>query len=792
FDLKNLGYRFPAYPTPEGQSMDQFLRQRTEEGARGRYGNLSGRVQTQLDRELNLIEKLHLAGYFLIVWDLVKFCERQDILTQGRGSAANSAVCYSLGITAVDPIGMDLLFERFLSEERGEWPDIDLDLPSGDQREAVIQYVYEKYGRRGAAMTSVVITYQGRSAIREIGKALGMPIESLERLTKLIPNYSWKSPEETVADKFIEAGFSLDRQQVRLFHDLLLQILELPRHLGQHPGGMVICENDLDAVVPMEPATMPDRSIIQWDKDDCAHMGLIKVDLLGLGMMAVLKESINLIDHYYDEKVDLAHLPPDDPAVYRALQKADTIGWFQVESRAQMSSLPRTMPACFYDLVVQVAIIRPGPIVGEMAHPYMRRRQGLEPPTSLHPLLEDVLKRTLGVPLFQEQLLRMAMIVAGFSGGEAEELRRALGSKRSKKAMEEVEANLRRGMAAKGITGETQDKIVTAVTSFALYGFPESHAASFALLAYASGYLKCRYLVPYIAAMLNNLPMGFYSNSPTTLIKDAQKHGAHFLPVHVNQSDWKCTLERPRNEGRDQWVVRLGLNYIRKLRSAAGEAIVAARNEGGPFQSVQDVRRRVPLLKKDDLRALSAAGAFNFRFGEQTTHRRSALWAAELAARPVAPLLGALDERSELRSPLHAMNEVERVNADLASTGLTIGKHPFALVRPSLKEKDVAFCGLLSSRRNNSFVKIAGIVICRQRPSTARGIVFLSVEDESGMVNVILMPDTYDRFRLTVVQEPYLLIRGIVQNYQNAVSVKALWIDSLRGAVTALKSHDFH
>ncbi|HEV8253349.1 MAG TPA: DNA polymerase III subunit alpha, partial [Vicinamibacteria bacterium] len=435
FTLADLGYEFPRYPVPYGETMMSFLRKRTDEGARARYRPYHEKAQKQIERELVLIAKLELAGYFLIVWDIVCYCREAGILIQGRGSAANSAVCYALGITAVDPVGMDLLFERFLSEERGEWPDIDLDLPSGDQREKVIQHVYERYGRLGAAMTANVITYRGRSAVREVGKVLDFAPEDLGRLSSLVSRFEWKDPQDTDVKAFREAGFDLPHPRIVKFLQLYRAVQDLPRHLGQHSGGMVVCQGQLDAVVPLEPASMPGRVVVQWDKDDCADVGIVKVDLLGLGMMAVLEESITLIRDAWGEEVDLAHLPADDPDVYAALQKADTVGLFQVESRAQMSCLPRLKPKNFYDIVVEVAIIRPGPIVGNMVHPYLKRRAGREEPVCLHPSLEPVLRRTLGVPLFQEQLLRMAMIAAGFSGGEAEELRRAFGFKRSERRM---------------------------------------------------------------------------------------------------------------------------------------------------------------------------------------------------------------------------------------------------------------------------------------------------------------------------------------------------------------------
>ncbi len=597
FTLEKLGYEFPRYPVPEGETMDSFLRKRTWDGARCRYRPVSARVRAQLEKELALIEKLKLSGYFLIVWDLVCFCERNGILVQGRGSAANSAVCYSLGITAIDPIGMDLLFERFLSEERGEWPDIDLDLPSGDEREKVIQYVYERYGQRGAAMTANVCTYRGRSAAREMGKVLGFDEDTLARLSAIVGTWEWRDPNDTMEQQFTHTGLDLRNPQIAVYLDLCQRVQDLPRHLSQHSGGMVICQGQLDSVVPLEPATMPGRVVVQWDKDDCADLGLIKVDLLGLGMMAVLKDSIGLIQDHYGEEVDLAHLPQDCPDVYDTIRKADTIGMFQIESCAQMASLPRNNPTKFYDLVTQVALIRPGPITGEMTSPYLKRRQGKEAVTYPHESLIPVLKRTLGVPLFQEQLLKLAMICANFSGGEAEELRRALGSKRSRQRMVEIEAKLRAGMAANGIPPVTQDQIVKFISSFALYGFPESHAASFALIAYASAFLKVRYLAAFTAALLNNWPMGFYH--PATVVKDAQRHGLRVKPVDVTCSEWNCTLETDDcADDPNSLTLRMGLRYVRGLQQAAAEALVQQRARA-PFASVEDLARRVPQLSRE-------------------------------------------------------------------------------------------------------------------------------------------------------------------------------------------------
>jgi error-prone DNA polymerase len=784
FTLADLGYRFPRYPVPEGETQMSFLRQRADEGARVRYQPYYERAQRQVERELALIEKLELAGYFLIVWDIVRFCKENGILCQGRGSAANSAVCYSLGITAVDPVGMELLFERFLSEERGEWPDIDIDLPSGDQRERAIQYVYQRFGKLGAAMTANVITYRGRSAAREVGKALGFEVTTLDRLSALTHSFEWNDPKDTRGRRFSEAGLDLDQPRVRKFLDLYGMALDLPRHLGQHSGGMVICQDQLDSVVPLEPATMPGRVVVQWDKEDCADLGIIKVDLLGLGMMAVIEECLDLIPRHYGETVDLAHLPQDDPVIFEALQKADTVGMFQVESRAQMSALPRMMPRKFYDVVVQVAIIRPGPIVGKMVHPYLNRRQGREAPDCLHPSLEPVLRRTLGVPLFQEQLLRMAMIAAGFTGGEAEELRRAMGFKRSEKRMADIEVKLRAGMERNGIVGEVQDTIVHSITSFALYGFPESHAASFALLAYASAFLKCHYLAAFTCAMLNNQPMGFYS--PAILIKDAQRHGLRVLPVDIVNSQWKCTVGHASACPERAPLLRLGLRYARGLREEAGKAILKARGERA-FSSVDDLAVRVRELRKDELNRLAEIGALN-SLGQ--AHRRDALWQTQRAILPVGPLLAGEEETGQ-PSPLAPMNTGERLFADYHGTGLTIGRHPMAYRRAEMDRLRVIRAADLARVPNGRVVRIAGSVIVRQRPGTAKGFVFLSMEDETGIMNAILTPPTFDRFKIAVLGERFLLIDGVLQNLDGVISVKAARVQALsQGAAAA--SHDFH
>ena len=785
FSLEKLGYEFPRYPVPDGETMDSFLHKRTWEGARCRYRPVSSRVRAQLEKELALIEKLKLSGYFLIVWDLVCFCERNGILVQGRGSAANSAVCYSLGITAIDPIGMDLLFERFLSEERGEWPDIDLDLPSGDQRERVIQYVYERYGQRGAAMTANVCTYRGRSAAREMGKVLGFDEDTLSRLSAIVGTWEWRDPNDTMEKQFTNTGLDLSNPQIAVYLDLCQRVQDLPRHLSQHSGGMVICQGQLDSVVPLEPATMPGRVVVQWDKDDCADLGLIKVDLLGLGMMAVLKDSIGLIQDHYGEEVDLAHLPQDCPDVYDTIRKADTIGMFQIESCAQMASLPRNNPTKFYDLVTQVALIRPGPITGEMTSPYLKRRQGKEAVTYPHESLIPVLHRTLGVPLFQEQLLKLAMICANFSGGEAEELRRALGSKRSRQRMIEIEAKLRAGMTANAIPPQTQDQIVKFISSFALYGFPESHAASFALIAYASAFLKVRYLAAFTAALLNNWPMGFYH--PATVVKDAQRHGLRVKPVDVTRSDWNCTLEPGDN---DHLTLRIGLRYVRGLQQASAEALVHART-GAPFASVEDLAHRVPQLSRDNLAILATIGALNNLSADAKLHRRDALWQVEKAVRRTGPLLEGILEL-DAASPLSRMNIEERLVADYHGTGLTTGHHPMAYRREVLRARGIRSAVELKQLPHGKEATTAGCVITRQRPGTAKGIIFMTLEDETGTSRVIISPDFYDQNRMVVLNERFVLVSGIVQNQDNIVHLKARSIQPLSISAATTPSHDFH
>ncbi len=633
FQIAGIGYRFPEVTLRAGVTPLARLRELTGEGARQRWGSpLPAAVQRQIEHELAVIGRLSLAGYFLVVEDIVRWCRGRGILVQGRGSAASSAVCYALGITAVDPVRMGLLFERFLSLERSEWPDIDLDLPSGEQREAVIQYVYRRFGGEApgaelsaagarVAMTANVITWRTRGALREAARALGFPPLEVERLARRLAEEEGRAvtgaavdlPRLVAADPArAEPASPRLRQLARCVEGLR----GLPRHLGQHPGGLVVSAGRLDEVVPIEPATMPGRLVIQWDKEDCADLRMIKIDLLGLGMMAALEEAIPLVESAEGIRLDLARLPMDDARTWQMIQQADTVGVFQIESRAQMATLPRMRPANFYDLVIQIALIRPGPIVGDMVHPYLARRAGREPVRYAHECLRPILERTLGVPLFQEQMLRIAMVAAGFSGGEAEELRRAMGFKRSAERMQALETRLRTGLARRGITGEAAREVVRGIESFAMYGFPESHAASFALIAWASAYLKAHHPAAFLCALLNAWPMGFYH--PATLVKDAQRHGVEVRPIDVCASHWRCTLEpaaaRPP-------AVRLGLCFVRGLRREAGVALVAARARQ-PWRESADLAERVPLTPTE-LASLAEAGALAALAGRG---RRRALW----------------------------------------------------------------------------------------------------------------------------------------------------------------------
>ena len=809
FTLADLGYEFPRFPVGSGETMESVLRDQTYAGARQRYaGNIPEKVRALLKKELALINKLGFAGYFLIVADLFRFCRDHDILAQGRGSAANSAVCFCLGITAVDPVKFNVLFERFLSEGHRTWPDIDIDLPSGDRRERVIQEVYRRYGPHGAAMTATVITYRGRSSARELGKVLNLPADVLDRFSNLFASGDF--PQTLgVTEQMGKAGLPQSHSRAAAFAELYQQVHYLPRHLGQHSGGMIICQGQLSSIVPLENAAMPGRVVAQWDKDDCDDLGIIKVDLLGLGMMSALQDAIKLTEER-GQPVDLAQLPQNDPKTFELMQRADTIGVFQIESRAQMATLPRLKPKCFYDLVIEVAIIRPGPIQGDLAHPYLRRRAGTEPVSYYDDRLAPVLERTLGVPLFQEQMLQMAMVMADFSGGEAEELRRALSFHRSEEKMQRVEVKLRAAMARKGVPPEIIERIVHAVGSFALYGFPESHAISFALLAYASAYLKTHRAPEFFAALLNNQPMGFYASA--TLVKDAKRHGVRVRPVCVIGSSVETIIEPDDS-------LRLGLMQVQGLRREHALAMIQERTRQ-PFASLDDFKARTRFTK-DELRTLAEIGALN----TLAPHRRAALWEAERTRRELDLFaISATSDRevsfvdrgsgttysrdseppkttdrkagsegtaASSTSPLRRMDAFERLQADYSGLSLTTGPHPMALIRDRMP--DLWRAADLKHVKNGQRVRIAGMVICRQRPGTAKGVCFVSLEDETGISNAIIAPALFEEERLKITSEPFLIIEGPAQSRDGTVHIKARRIDRLDFAsLKADFSHDFH
>ena len=773
FALNDLGYSFPRYPVPEGETMDSWLRKVTMDGARWRYTRPGPEARAQLEKELDLIARLGFSGYFLIVWDLVNFCKQQEILVQGRGSAANSVVCYCLGITACDPIAGKLLFERFLSEGRKSWPDIDLDLPSGDRRERVIQEVYQRYGKHGAAMTANVITFRGRSAMREIGKALNFAPDVLNRFSHLFASGDFPHTLQLDA-QLKQAGVPISHPRTVAAVDLYRRIYGLPRHLGQHSGGMIICQEKLSSIVPLENASMPGRVVAQWDKDDCEDLGIIKVDLLGLGMMAAMQDALDLCKAR-GRGIELADIPKDDAPTYDLLCRADTIGTFQVESRAQMATLPRMLPREFYDVVVEVAIIRPGPIQGGLVNPYLARRTGREPVEYLDDRLKDVLERTLGVPLFQEQLLKIAMVMADFTGSEAEDLRRALSFHRSHERMDKVCVKLRAGLARNQVPAEKAERIVQAVQSFAVYGFPESHAISFALIAYASCWMKVHRAPEFYAGLLNNQPMGFYS--PATLVKDALRHGVRIRPVSVIESDWLCTV------GGDD-SLRLGLCYVHGLVRADGERILAERRRA-PFASLADFQVRAA-IPKAALRTLAKIGAFK----ELSDHRRAAQWQVEIARAP-EDLFAYAEAQNARPLPLQPMNPRVRVRADYTGTTLTPGPHPMAIMRDRVPHLWRA--SELIHAPHGAPLSIGGMVICRQRPGTAKGVVFISVEDETGVANAIVYAKLFEERRLCISEESFLQIDGILQHSEGVTHVMAEQITPLLCAdLAAPASHDFH
>lgn len=753
-------------------------------GAGERYGELSEVHRKQIDHELNLINKLKLAPYFLIMWDIVRFAASRGIAVQGRGSAANSAVCYCLKITAVDPIGMELLFERFLSEGRNEPPDIDLDI-AHQEREIVLQYVYEKYGRDHAAMVCEVITYRGRSAVRDAARVLGFSQEQADALASQAHYGEASAAALSLASGGLEKlGFDVNDRRVQLLLKVVAGLDQLPRHRSIHVGGFVLSAQPVGELVPVENAAMENRTVIQWDKDDIDLVGLIKIDLLGLGMLTMIQEALKLVQAR-GTTIDIGRLNMRDPAIYAMLQRADTVGVFQVESRAQMNILPKLKPSCFYDIVVSIAIVRPGPIQGNIIHPYLRRRRGEEQVVYLHPSLEPILKRTLGVPLFQEQGMKLAVTAAGFTASQADQLRKVMSHKRSLEKMAALCNDLAAGMRKNGYTEEAINTITHQLRAFASYGFPESHAASFSLLVYASAYLKLYYPAEFLCAILNAQPMGFYS--PATLIRDGVKHGVVVLPVDLAVSSWNCTMEEA--------AVRLGLRYVDGLGPQSRASLEQAWRKG-PFLSIADVVERSG-LPSSDLKVLAKAGAFQ-SFCED---RRQALWQVLSLLRPKRslPLIEALtgyDELVEEPVSLPSMTELEQVEADYRTMQLSCGRHPMSFYRDWARRQGIHSCLGLRSLEDGDDVAVAGSVICRQRPGTAKGFVFLTLEDESGMANVIIKPKLFDLYRQTIMSSSFLKVEGRLQIEQGVCNVIARHFESLppisEDLEQAIRARNFH
>ncbi len=750
FSLDNLPTTLPDFPVPDSETVHSYLRKLTYEGAKNRYRDLTSEIVKQLEHELTIIEKLNLSGYFLIVWDIARFCKTNGILSQGRGSAANSAVCYCLEITAVDPIKLDLLFERFVSENRKEPPDIDIDI-ANNRREEVIQYVYNKYGRNHAAMVCEVISYRGRSATRDVGKALGFSLEEVNLLAKRLDHYS---DTEEMAERLKEINFKADSRRVGLLVELCKQIRRFPRHLGIHVGGMIVTKKPLTHVVPVENATMPDRSVIQWDKDDAADAGLVKIDLLGLGMLSLIDIAFKLIKKNHGLDIDPARLSYDDPEVYRLLSSADTVGVFQVESRAQMNCLPRHKPNCFYDLVIEVALIRPGPIQGDMVHPYLRRRNGEEEVTYPHPKLEPILKKTLGIPLFQEQGMKVAVTAADFTLSEADELRRAMGHKRSREKMDALSEKLIKGMMRNGITLEAAERIYTQLAAFADFGFAESHAASFALLVYVSAYLKLYYPPEFYCSILNSQPMGFYS--PSSIVYEMRRKRVKLGHVDVLRSGWDCTVEGDS--------VRLGYRYIKGLGQSSGERIETAKNER-PFNSIKDFVFRTG-LNQTELTRIAQADGFEC-FG---VARREAVWQVLSLLRQSPDELQVETQETGL-TLLPSMTIGDTLVSDFKSMGLSPGPHPIQLIRDKLLKQGVVKSEDLKLCPSGRPVKVAGLVVIRQRPVTAKGFLFITLEDETGFSNIVVKPQMTSRYRKEVTHSKALIVHGVLEKKDGVINV---------------------
>ncbi len=780
FSLSEIRYRYPAERLPDGKTSSDWLRELTLGGAVERFGDdVPLAIREQIDRELALIDELDYGGYFLTMWEIVRYCRQEGILCQGRGSAANSVVCYCLGITAVDPTRVELLFERFLSRERHEPPDIDLDIMHA-RREEVIQHVYRKYGRDRAAMVANVVRYRGRSAVREVGKALGLSETALDRLARLLSHYG---PLDAAG--LTHAGLDPDSPIHGHLFRLCEQIQDCPRHLSIHPGGFLLGHEPVHDLVPIENATMPDRTVIQWDKDDLEDLGLFKVDLLGLGALTQLDLGFRLLDRHYGRTLSLDRIPQDDPQTYDQICRSDTVGVFQIESRAQMAMLPRLRPRQYYDLVVEVSIVRPGPITGGMVHPYLRRRRGEEAVVYPHPCLEPVLRKTLGVPLFQEQVMKLAMVAADYTPGEADQLRRDMAAWRRSGRIERHRDRLVSRMLAKGIAREFAERVFDQIRGFGEYGFPESHAASFALIAYATAWLRCHYPDVFTCSLLNAQPMGFYT--PATIVDDAVRHGVEVRPVDVTASDWDCTLEPGPGDAEEARSVRMGLRYVKSLSEERDWRRIAAARAERPFASLADFSRRTRL---DDrvLRRLAEAGAFAPFEGR----RRAALWAAQG--------LGPAAERSLPVAPddplpdFDPLDDFQAIDWDYRFSAHSTRGHPLAPLREALAAQKLPDAHTVAGMPDGRRVRYAGLVICRQRPGTASGVTFMTLEDETGFVNVVIWKQVFDDHAVLARTASFLGVSGKLQSESGVVHVVAdtLWAPEIPSRPPTAGSRDFH
>ncbi|SMG39652.1 error-prone DNA polymerase [Paraburkholderia susongensis] len=779
FSLDELRYEYPDELVPPGFTPAAYLRQETYVGAQRRFpSGIPHNVQEQIEHELELIADLQYEPYFLTVYDIVHFARSQHILCQGRGSAANSAVCYCLGITEVDPARGSMLFERFISKERGEPPDIDVDFEH-QRREEVIQYIYKKYGRDRAAIAAAVSTYRPRGALRETGKALGVDPQIVDAVAK---GHQWFDGKQDLLKRFTESGLNAETPLIQAWASLASQLLGFPRHLSQHSGGFVISRGKLTRLVPVENAAMVDRSVIEWDKDDLESLGLLKIDVLALGMLSAIRRTLDLVSDQRGERFEMQDIPAEDPKTYEMISAADTVGVFQIESRAQMSMLPRLKPRTFYDLVIEVAIVRPGPIQGGAVHPYLQRRQGFEPVTYPSKALETALGRTLGVPIFQEQVMQVAILAAGFTAGEADQLRRAMAAWRRKGGLDKYYDRIVNGMLERGYDKTFADGIFQQILGFGEYGFPESHAASFALLVYASSWLKRHEPEAFLAAMLNSQPMGFYS--PSQLVQDAKRHGVQVLPVDVTISGWDSSLEHTDGAGKP--AVRLGLSLLRGMRDGAAERIENARAVR-QFTTVGDLARRAQ-LDRHDLQVLAAANALSSLAG----NRREALWQS-VASVPDKDMLSVAkveDETPELGAP----SEAEDIVGDYRSTGLTLGRHPLALLRPQLLANKLMPASTLQTYRNGRLARACGIVTVRQRPETAKGVIFITIEDETGNVNVIIWPKVLEQQRKEVLGASLLGVLGVWQcegEVRHLVAQRLIDMSYLLGELPSV-SRNFH